>query len=127
MLGRRDSIAAKRPLRHRTPESPVGPSSSVRPRVRHSARRDVPICGGTPDCPRDNLPVRERPDQMSGMLKVAAGTVSAFIHPRCRTLLRGLETVKFKPGANYVEPGTRERHWSRGKVREQREEAAPTG
>jgi hypothetical protein len=44
------------------------------------------------------------------MLKTADGTASLFIHPRCKTLLRGLETVKLKPGAQYVETGTREQH-----------------
>ena len=47
---------------------------------------------------------------MNAMLKAADGTVSLFIHPRCKTLLRGLETVKLKPGAQYVETETREQH-----------------
>jgi hypothetical protein len=47
---------------------------------------------------------------MNAMLKAADGTVSTPIHPRCRTLLRGLETVKIKPGVNYVEHGTREQY-----------------
>ena len=53
---------------------------------------------------------RERHNQMNAMLKAADGTVSLFIHPRCKTLLRGLETVKLKPGAQYVEAETREQH-----------------
>ena len=55
------------------------------------------------DIPRANPPVRERHNQMNAMLKAADGTASLFIHPRCKTLLRGLETVKLKPGAQYVE------------------------
>jgi hypothetical protein len=62
------------------------------------------------DVPRANPPVRERHNQMNAMLKAADGTVSLFIHPRCKTLLRGLETVKLKPGAQYVETETREQH-----------------
>jgi hypothetical protein len=58
--------------------------------------------------PRANPPVRERHNQMNAMLKPADGTVSLLIHRRCKTLLRGLETVKFKPGAQYVETETRE-------------------
>ncbi|MBT3287751.1 MAG: hypothetical protein HN380_10435 [Victivallales bacterium] len=62
------------------------------------------------DVPRTNPPVRERHNQMNAMLKDADGTVSLFIRPRCKTLLRGLETVKLKPGAQYVEAETREQH-----------------
>ena len=62
------------------------------------------------DVPRANPPVRERHNQMNAMLKAADGTVSILIHPRCRTLLRGLETVKIKPGASYVEAETREQY-----------------
>ena len=60
--------------------------------------------------PRANPPVRKRHNQMNAMLKAADGTVSLFIHHRCKTLLRGLETVKLKPGAQHVETETREQH-----------------
>jgi hypothetical protein len=62
------------------------------------------------DVPRANPPVRERHNQMNAMLKAADGTVAILSHPRCRTLLRGLKTVQLKPGASYVEAGTREQH-----------------
>jgi hypothetical protein len=45
------------------------------------------------DIPRANPPVRERHNQINAMLKAADGTVSLFIHPRCKTLLRGLTSV----------------------------------
>ena len=44
------------------------------------------------------------------MLKAADGTVSLLIHLHCKTLLRGLETVKLKPGAQYIKAETREQH-----------------
>ena len=47
---------------------------------------------------------------MNAMLKATDGTVSLFIHPHCKTLLRGPSTVKLKPGTQYVETETREQH-----------------
>lgn len=62
------------------------------------------------DVPPANPPVRERHNQVNAMLRAADGTVSAFIHPRCVTLIRGLESVTLKGGAQYIEVETREQH-----------------
>ncbi len=62
------------------------------------------------DVPLSNPPVRERHNQVNAMLRAADGTVSILIHPRCTTLIRGLETVTLKAGAQYVEAETREQH-----------------
>lgn len=61
--------------------------------------------------PRSNPPVRERHNLVNALLKSANGKVSLKVHPRCRTLIKGLETVHLKKGANYVEDDNqREQH-----------------
>ena len=60
--------------------------------------------------PMANPPVRTRHNRTNATLKSADGDIRARIHPRCKTLLKGLETVRLKPGASYVELETREQH-----------------
>jgi len=62
------------------------------------------------DVPRANPSIRDRHNAANARLCSADGTVSVMIHPRCTTLITGLETVKLKPGASYVEEETREQH-----------------
>ncbi len=53
--------------------------------------------------PRANPPVRERHNLVNCLLCDAAGRVRLKIHPRCATLIRGLERARLKQGAQYVE------------------------
>lgn len=62
------------------------------------------------DVPRANPALRTRHNRCNGLLKNAAGDVRARLHPRCKTLAKGLETVRLKPGATYLELETREQH-----------------
>jgi Terminase large subunit, T4likevirus-type, N-terminal len=62
--------------------------------------------------PLSNPPVRDRHNSANALLRNAAGDVRCYIHPRCTTLAKGLETVRTKQGAQYVEEQTREAHVS---------------
>lgn len=62
------------------------------------------------DVPLQNPPVRDRHNAVNTRLKSVDGTVSVYIHPRCKTLIRGLESVALKSGASYIEEETREQH-----------------
>lgn len=65
---------------------------------------------GAQKVPPANPPVRDRHNAVNSLLLNSAGEVRLTIHPRCKTLLKGLETVRLKPGAQYVEQETREQH-----------------
>jgi hypothetical protein len=60
--------------------------------------------------PLTNPAIRDRHNAVNGVLKNAKEDVRLKIHPRCKTLIKGLETVKLKSGANYMEEETREQH-----------------
>ena len=61
--------------------------------------------------PRSNPPVRERHNLVNALLKSADGKVRIKISPKCKTLIKGLDTVHLKKGANYVEDDSqREQH-----------------
>ena len=62
------------------------------------------------EVPKKNPPLRNSHNDMNAMLQTAEGDVRIKIHPRCKTLLKGLETVKLRGGANYLEEETREQH-----------------
>jgi len=62
------------------------------------------------DVPTHNPPIRSRHNLVNGLFKSASGDIRARIHPRCRTLAKGCETVRMKPGASNVELETREQH-----------------
>lgn len=53
--------------------------------------------------PRANPPVRERHNIVNALLKSADGQVRVLIDPRCKVLIKGLETVHLKKGAQYTE------------------------
>lgn len=53
--------------------------------------------------PKSNPPLRARHNLVNTLLCDAAGRVRLTIHPRCQTLIRGLERARLKPGAQYVE------------------------
>lgn len=57
-----------------------------------------------------NPPVRLRHNSCNSLLKNAAGDIRCYINPRCRTLIKGLETVQLKEGTQYSERQTREQH-----------------
>ena len=60
--------------------------------------------------PNENPPIRNRHNAVNALLKNASGDVRLRIHPRCRTLIKGLETVKLRSGAQYLEEETRDQH-----------------
>lgn len=60
--------------------------------------------------PDANPPIRDRHNAVNALLKNAAGDARLKIHPRCRALVKGLETVKLRSGAQYLEEETREQH-----------------
>ncbi|AGW12150.1 phage terminase large subunit [Megalodesulfovibrio gigas] len=53
--------------------------------------------------PKANPPVRDRHNLVNCLLCDAEGRVRLKIHPRCETLIRGLERAALKQGAQYVE------------------------
>jgi hypothetical protein len=58
--------------------------------------------------PAKNPPIRTRHNVVNRLLESADGDVRLLIHPRCKTLIKGLETGKLKGGANYIEE---ENYW----------------
>lgn len=61
--------------------------------------------------PKANPPVRDRHNVVNTLLKAANGDVRLKIHPRCKTLLKGLEVTKLKKGSSYTEDDSvREQH-----------------
>lgn len=60
--------------------------------------------------PDSNPPIRDRHNAVNALFKNAAGDVRAKVHPRCKTLTKGCETVKLRGGASYLEEETREQH-----------------
>ena len=60
--------------------------------------------------PASNPPIKTRHNTFNTMLKAASGDVRIVIHPRCRTLIKGLETGKLKTGARLVEVETYQQH-----------------
>jgi hypothetical protein len=60
--------------------------------------------------PDQNPPIRDRHNAVNSLLKNAAGDIRVKIHSRCKALAKGLETVKLKTGAQYLEVETREQH-----------------
>jgi len=54
--------------------------------------------------------IRDRHNAVNSLLRNAAGHVRIKIHPDCRTLIKGLETVLLREGAQYLEKETREQH-----------------
>jgi hypothetical protein len=58
---------------------------------------------------RSNPPIRHRHNAVNGRLRNALGQIHTKIHPRCKTLVRGLETVGYKSNS-YLEEETREQH-----------------
>lgn len=60
--------------------------------------------------PRANPPIRERHNTVNALLMAADGDVRLRVHPRCGTVIEGLETVRLKGGASYVEQETRAQH-----------------
>lgn len=53
--------------------------------------------------PASNPPIRTRHNTVNALLQDATGRTRIRIHPRCKTLIRGLECARFKQGAQYVE------------------------
>lgn len=60
--------------------------------------------------PNINPPIRTRHNEVNALLKNALGDTRLFIHPRCKTLISGLDTVQLKDGSHYIEKETRSQH-----------------
>jgi len=60
--------------------------------------------------PTKNPPIRSRHNAVNSLLQNQEGDVRLIVHPRCKTILKGLETVHIKKGAQYIEEETREQH-----------------
>jgi hypothetical protein len=60
--------------------------------------------------PLANPRIRDRHNSVNAMLQNALGDVRTKIHPRCKTIIRGLETTHLKPGAQYLEVETKSQH-----------------
>jgi len=65
---------------------------------------------GDQKVPNANPPIRDRHNAVNALLKNADGDVRLKIHPRCKVLARGLETVHLKKGAGYLEEETYSQH-----------------
>jgi hypothetical protein len=62
------------------------------------------------EVPASNPPLRDRHNAVNALLGSADGDVRLRLDPRCRVLLRGLETVRLKPGSQYLEEERYEQH-----------------
>lgn len=61
--------------------------------------------------PKANPSIRDRHNTVNALLCNQAGERRVLIHPRCKTLIKGLETVHLKKGAGYLEDDSqREQH-----------------
>ncbi len=60
--------------------------------------------------PKANPPLRSRHNAVNLLLKNAAGDVRLFCHPRCKNLIKGMETTILKGGAQYLEKEAYEQH-----------------
>lgn len=60
--------------------------------------------------PPANPPIRHRHRTLNSLCKSAAGDHRLFIHPRCKNLIKGLETVTMKEGNQLEEQETYEQH-----------------
>lgn len=59
--------------------------------------------------PQANPALRDRHNAVNTRLKNAGGQVHLFIDPKCRTLIKGLETTAYKPGS-HLEAESYEQH-----------------
>jgi len=59
--------------------------------------------------PNVNPGLRDRHNAVNARLENAEGRVGLFIDPRCKTLIKGLETVNYKPGS-HLEAESFEQH-----------------
>jgi hypothetical protein len=60
--------------------------------------------------PEANPPIRDRHNSVNSLLRNQQGAVRMLAHPRCKTIAKGMETVRLKKGAAYLEEETREQH-----------------
>lgn len=60
--------------------------------------------------PSRNPPIRSRIESVRRILRSAGDSSRCLISPRCATLIKGLETVSYKPNAIGAEKQTREQH-----------------
>lgn len=60
--------------------------------------------------PRGNPAIRNRHNSVNSLMKSANGDVRLKIHPNCKVLIQGLETVMLKSGSSYLEMETYHQH-----------------
>ena len=60
--------------------------------------------------PRANPSIRDRHNAVNALMKNANNEIRYYVHPRCKTTIKGWETVKLKKGANYLEEETYSQH-----------------
>jgi len=61
--------------------------------------------------PRSNPGVRDRHNLVNAYCKNARDEVRLLVHPKCKTIIKGMETVHLKKGSSYVEDDSqREQH-----------------
>jgi hypothetical protein len=60
--------------------------------------------------PASNPPIRDRHNAVNRLMKSASGDIRLRVHPRCKTVATGLETVTLQGGAQYLEKETRAQH-----------------
>lgn len=73
----------------------------------HSVRCRVRQAGSAQGQPVDQGPGH---NSVNSLLRNAGGDVQLIIHPRCKTLIKGVETGKLKKGASFAEADAREQH-----------------
>ena len=65
---------------------------------------------GDQHVPKKNPPLRDSHNAVNALLRGADGDVRVQVHPRCQTVIQGLETVALRPGAQYLETESRAQH-----------------
>lgn len=60
--------------------------------------------------PRGNPAIRNRHNAVNALLKSADGDIRVKIHPQCKVLAQGLDTVMLKAGSKYLEEETYSQH-----------------
>ena len=98
----------------REPRTIIFGDAAGRARDSRSRQSDYSILAGAgfvkQEVPKANPSIRDRHNSVNSLLRNADGDVRLIIHPRCKTLIKGIETGKLKKGASYAEAEAREQH-----------------
>ena len=119
ILERSDTNDAVHEFQQKFPEHPTGVviygDASGNARDTRSRMTDYEILRragySNQKVPRSNPSIRERHNIVNALLKNANKEIKVYIHSRCKTLIKGLETVHLRRGASYLEDDSqREQH-----------------